>query len=635
MLQTEMPDLVLLAFLEEWVPQHPDSKNFSAALESFSTTVTKDGRPRALGIPSGSATQLPELTGAQADSHLRPQIIGGDMDPKIEAFYQVGFFTDKPTCGFIEALSIFFSPRYAVSFITMNFLKGLQQEPIFASVRKVFNPRGGQFQPVGITSLFLSFAGRDVGWVNFLVLDVEPTVLGALAIIGKPDIDRIVGTGWTPDQTTWLRRSTTPAEVVGPQSATSPRSETSPDDTSSLATETSLDERKERMLDEIIISVAKRIKLEFAIARGEQSASPYPSTSTEQSNTPDRRGHSSQSPGDSRKKRKVSNTGGLDDEDDISNDEGADRGKRRTGKKPLDNDDSNPDSGFACPYFKYNPAMYKKAQNCPGPGWPSVHRVKEHLYRRHRQPKYRCGRCWQPFKDERSHLEHQRLTDPCALRDIEHVEGFDAGQERSLRSRRRVNPERSEVAKWREVFKILFPHVEDEDIPTPFYDYGELAATKDKARPSNVDRLNECEEYVLRVVPPRLRQALGRELEADLIVVEESLRRKAAPCVKTLIADAFREFRQSLTANNPTDSVSRPESASELQTGIFPQDDWLQGFNLDFTNPFDMLGNEELGYDQQGYLFDGLLYPTDEDPQAREKQVPDSGYGSNSLDESL
>lgn len=50
---------------------------------------------------------------------------------------------------------------------------------------------------------------------------------------------------------------------------------------------------------------------------------------------------------------------------------------------------------------------------------------------------------------------------------MEQVEGFDGNQERSLRSRKRANPELSEPDKWCEVYKILFPHVAYQDIPSP------------------------------------------------------------------------------------------------------------------------------------------------------------------------
>ncbi|KAM4059848.1 hypothetical protein HRG_014153 [Hirsutella rhossiliensis] len=110
---------------------------------------------------------------------------------------------------------------------------------------------------------------------------------------------------------------------------------------------------------------------------------------------------------------------------------------------------------------------------------------------------------------------------------MEHVEGFDAAQERSLKSRKRTNPELSETEKWREVFKILFPHVLDNDIPSPFYEYSQTSQRPDSTQGSDSDYLAECEAYMLRELPQRLRNALGRELDRDLNIVEEGLRRKA------------------------------------------------------------------------------------------------------------
>lgn len=33
-------------------------------------------------------------------------------------------------------------------------------------------------------------------------------------------------------------------------------------------------------------------------------------------------------------------------------------------------------TNLACPYYKRNPDMYRDKQSCPGPGWPSVSRLK-------------------------------------------------------------------------------------------------------------------------------------------------------------------------------------------------------------------------------------------------------------------
>ncbi|KAI8965184.1 hypothetical protein F5Y11DRAFT_313199 [Daldinia sp. FL1419] len=159
---------------------------------------------------------------------------------------------------------------------------------------------------------------------------------------------------------------------------------------------------------------------------------------------------------------------------------------------------------FACPYFKYCPSKYKEWRTCPSPGWPDVHRVKEHLYRRHRQPSYRCGRCWESFESEDDYLGHQRTAEPCVLKEKEPIDGFDTNQERKLKQRR-IGSDMSETEKWRAIFVILFPNVRPEDIPTPFYDYGQAV---NATIPTQPDPVAECEEYILREIPWRLRQIL-------------------------------------------------------------------------------------------------------------------------------
>lgn len=64
-------------------------------------------------------------------------------------------------------------------------------------------------------------------------------------------------------------------------------------------------------------------------------------------------------------------------------------------------------------------------------------------------------------------VSHQRSTSPCPLQDMEPVDGFDANQESLLRKRKKAMAGASEAEKWREVYKILFPHIPDEEIPLP------------------------------------------------------------------------------------------------------------------------------------------------------------------------
>jgi len=61
------------------------------------------------------------------------------------------------------------------------------------------------------------------------------------------------------------------------------------------------------------------------------------------------------------------------------------------------------------------------------------------------------------------------MPEPCSIQDMEHIEGFDDAQEKSLRARKRPknNVELSEAEKWRGVYRTLFPHVDFGDIPSP------------------------------------------------------------------------------------------------------------------------------------------------------------------------
>ncbi|KAI0019341.1 hypothetical protein F4780DRAFT_450220 [Xylariomycetidae sp. FL0641] len=203
---------------------------------------------------------------------------------------------------------------------------------------------------------------------------------------------------------------------------------------------------------------------------------------------------------------------------------------------------------FACPYFKHQPSKYQRWSICPGPGWQDVHRVKTHLYRRHRQPKYWCERCWTPFKDEQCRRDHSRMNPPCDLEERRSVEGFDSRQETRLKSRKATRG-LGEIEKWQAMYRILFPDVKDAAIPSPFHDEPSQAR-----RPTQAS-LIEVEEFVLREVPLRLGQAFHPQAAGNLTVTELRLSQRAIERCKPLLADVFREFRQRHRAS----SASRPE----------------------------------------------------------------------------
>ena len=134
-------------------------------------------------------------------------------------------------------------------------------------------------------------------------------------------------------------------------------------------------------------------------------------------------------------------------------------------RAPRDTNNSNSLRRFACPFFKRNPRRYHQWRSCPGPGWASVHRIKEHLYRRHRIEKSRCRRCGQHFNDSVQLTTHLRMEAPCPVREVQVEEGLDEEQERKLRSRKRHREEKTEAQKWADMYRILFP--DDNEPPSP------------------------------------------------------------------------------------------------------------------------------------------------------------------------
>jgi hypothetical protein len=193
-----------------------------------------------------------------------------------------------------------------------------------------------------------------------------------------------------------------------------------------------------------------------------------------------------------------------------------------------------------------------------------------------------------------------------------------------------------------------------------------------------VDRLAQIEDYLLREVPKRLRQALTCELDHDLNVVEEDLRRKT----RSLLKDVLNEVRRPNSRQERTmgatvlssSGVPEPKATfhalsedigngSGSTSGLLPHhmrpglppDEFdvdafftsleeaetaqagadqttsaaTEGSSFDleptyYPDPFHLLGNPELGLDGGG-LIENLL-------QGRKTQK-DSAYGSNESDD--
>ncbi|KAI0864349.1 hypothetical protein F4860DRAFT_511208 [Xylaria cubensis] len=394
-------------------------------------------------------------------------------------------------------------------------------------------------------------------------------------------------------------------------------------DESSTTSREPVEIRKENMIGKISLTITRWLRSQFArmvTSAHETTAGSYEGKSAPSSGSVQNQKDQVQREG----KRKLSNT----DSDGGENDDGD------TVRPPSPGADNKVKGEeimrFACPYFKYNPTKYQQWPICPGPGWSDVHRVKEHLYRKHRQPKFRCRRCWECFDSEQNYVDHQRALIPCELGEKEPVEGFDTNQERQLRSRKKKSHIVSEIDKWNAVYQILFPHVSPDNIPSPFYEN----------ETHTYEALTECQEYILREIPLRLREILVPEFDRDFQIIEQSLQRRAIESTRTIVASLFEEFRKLHQQGTAPTMAPRP---NESQDNAGPSSTQAQPFWLDpmefssiFSDQQDIEFNFALAPDGNLSLFDDVQLqdipeaPTEPENSAQKKS--DSGYESNNVE---
>ncbi|KAK4172880.1 hypothetical protein QBC36DRAFT_304124 [Triangularia setosa] len=218
---------------------------------------------------------------------------------------------------------------------------------------------------------------------------------------------------------------------------------------------------------------------------------------------------------------------------------------------------------FACPYFKRNPRKYQKWTSCPGPGWEEVHRVKTHLYRRHRLP-IQCPRCWDTFDEDTILQAHLQQDPPCIMQQnrIPH-EGFTKDQEKKLRSRKKAQPNMTDEDKWVEIYMILFPDDDPDAIPTPYYDdQDDDTATPASGLGSGSGDIEDYTTFLRREMPTLVRRELEVLFQNESRDVEDRLRSKVEDIMLGLQPKLMSLYRQS---QMPLSEYGPPQDIPQLQ----------------------------------------------------------------------
>ncbi|KAI1389110.1 uncharacterized protein F4822DRAFT_404991 [Hypoxylon trugodes] len=246
---------------------------------------------------------------------------------------------------------------------------------------------------------------------------------------------------------------------------------------------------------------------------------------------------------------------GGDDQDNSSaggNEGDPSRGGNKRAKKDIE-----PDRKFACPFYKHDPKTHSKHRSCAGPGWASLHRLKEHLYRAHRLPKYTCPRCSEPFEDAQDLADHIRADVPCEKLDVVPAfQGIDEATEAKLKMRKKNCPEKTDEQRWRDIYMILFPGANIQAIPSPYYD------SNDSQRYSkNIEQWRKVRKRMENELPDLVQKKVERSFEKVEVEVLNQL--------PNIIRDGLFEFFKDLPRDDRSASAT-PAVTPRAHTPSFP-----------------------------------------------------------------
>ncbi|EHA53828.1 hypothetical protein MGG_04644 [Pyricularia oryzae 70-15] len=217
---------------------------------------------------------------------------------------------------------------------------------------------------------------------------------------------------------------------------------------------------------------------------------------------------------------------------------------------------------LACPFYKHSPRRYKrqrseKRSSCCGPGWDSMHRLKEHLYRRHGL-KNVCIRCFERFNDQDELDAHTRAAIWCEPHNGVLLDTITPSQEKKLKSRKKDSEAVSESQKWVKTYReILFPDLPHDETPSPFYEDEDVVKEKE-------DQMEDYKAYLRRDLPPLVRNWLEQEVQRRLDPNEDELKLRVIQIARELQLALLDSYLKSEGPKASRAAPASPETAPSL-----------------------------------------------------------------------
>ncbi|KAH6711546.1 hypothetical protein BKA61DRAFT_693306 [Leptodontidium sp. MPI-SDFR-AT-0119] len=236
---------------------------------------------------------------------------------------------------------------------------------------------------------------------------------------------------------------------------------------------------------------------------------------------------------------------GQDSDERDENDGNDDDFPRRPTKRTLLSGKLSSRKKFACPFRKYNPVKYSinDYYTCALTGHDTISRLKSHLYRVHSTPPY-CRRCWKTFGNE-GQLEAHATAPKEMICDStlgEEPEGVTPKQAEKLRSRAHPYANQSEHDRWESIYKILFSHIEADNIPSPYFE----EPREQVPQTPTSQALQQYESYVHNTVPVRFQSLVEAAVRDMMEPVEATFLRDLdiIGLTRSCLEEASREYRE-------------------------------------------------------------------------------------------
>ncbi|KAH8701079.1 hypothetical protein BGW36DRAFT_460138 [Talaromyces proteolyticus] len=303
-----------------------------------------------------------------------------------------------------------------------------------------------------------------------------------------------------------------------------------------------IDESRRSIVDRLMLEVRALLDREVSI----RSRTGSGQSSREHSSQQSPAGESREKEGSSWKRPR---------NDDSSSKKSGDDTRDGSPTKHQKTNVSTPDDKLrklACPYFKRNPNAHRQNRSCAGPGWISCHRVKEHIYRRHKLP-IRCPRCCATFQSEQELLGHLRQPEGCPVQQAEPIEGIDKTKEAQLRIRKKAVG--TEEQRWKKMFLILFSDDDENTIPSPYYD------AYDSSR--NFDQLIGYERYLSRELPRLVRTRFEVIVQGASALLESEIRSQLPDVVRNCLSELWAAYAKNLNSQISFINIRSNELSSD------------------------------------------------------------------------